>query len=271
MDNVDVVYGLEPPPTSELRMIIQGAVPREAESRARVAITEIIDSCNLPVWSARVRLTRYDDREVIDPVVSQVNADVNGWFVRVQVEAPTASQSVDRLAERLRARIGWIERQREAQWSSPHDIAAHAWDEEIAPAWRPSYLSRLPGERRIVRHKTCSIQATTVDQAALDMNLLDQDFTLFTEAGSKQDSVLYRSGSTGYRLAQVSSRGPRPLRPFRLPLTISPQPAALVSVPLAVDRLNRTGLPFLFFLDTESGHSRVLYRRYDGHYGLLSA
>ena len=35
------------------------------------------------------------------------------------------------------------------------------------------------------------------------------DFHLFTEAGTGQDSVLYRSGPTGYRLAQLVPRRKR--------------------------------------------------------------
>jgi hypothetical protein len=36
----------------------------------------------------------------------------------------------------------------------------------------------------------------------------------------------------------------------------------------AVERLNETGEPFLFFVDDRVGGS-VLYRRPDGHYGLI--
>jgi hypothetical protein len=34
-------------------------------------------------------------------------------------------------------------------------------------------------------------------------------------------------------------------------------------------QLDATGLPFLFFAEPTSGRGRVLYRRYDGHYGLV--
>ena len=37
--------------------------------------------------------------------------------------------------------------------------------------------------------------------------------------------------------------------------------------------LERTkgGEPFVFYLDPETGRGRVLYIRYDGHYGLITA
>jgi hypothetical protein len=37
-----------------------------------------------------------------------------------------------------------------------------------------------------------------------------------------------------------------------------------------VARLNETELPFRFFKDAESGRGSVMYRRFDGHYALLT-
>jgi hypothetical protein len=39
----------------------------------------------------------------------------------------------------------------------------------------------------------------------------------------------------------------------------------------AIARLNLSGEGFLFYLDPDSGRGRVLYLRYDGHYGLITA
>jgi Sigma 54 modulation/S30EA ribosomal protein C terminus len=38
----------------------------------------------------------------------------------------------------------------------------------------------------------------------------------------------------------------------------------------AAERLGFLGLPFLFFIEVAEGRAFVLYRRYDGHYGLIS-
>jgi hypothetical protein len=55
-----------------------------------------------------------------------------------------------------------------------------------------------------------------------------------------------------------------------VPVTISNQPAPLLTTDEAVERLNMTGLPFVFYLDADHVAGRVLYRRYDGHYGLAT-
>jgi hypothetical protein len=39
----------------------------------------------------------------------------------------------------------------------------------------------------------------------------------------------------------------------------------------AVERLNETDERSLFYVDAESDRGAVLYRRYDGHYGVIEA
>ena len=38
----------------------------------------------------------------------------------------------------------------------------------------------------------------------------------------------------------------------------------------AVTHLDLGGDPFVFFVDAGTARARVLYRRYDGHYGLIT-
>lgn len=112
--------------------------------------------------------------------------------------------------------------------------------------------------------------ACTIDEAALEMELLDYRFHLFTEKGSGIASVLYRSGPTDYRLAQVVAVSPEQLAPFELPVTFSSQPAPCITVEAATERLGILDLPFLFFIDAAQGRASLLYHRYDGHYGLIT-
>ncbi|TCN31175.1 sigma 54 modulation/S30EA-like ribosomal protein [Kribbella orskensis] len=81
--------------------------------------------------------------------------------------------------------------------------------------------------------------------------------------------MIYRGGETGYRLAMMTPPGPHQLATFRLPLTISTQPAPSLTVADAVARLNLLDLPILFFRDADRNRCAVLYHRDDGHYGLI--
>ncbi len=97
---------------------------------------------------------------------------------------------------------------------------------------------------------------------------MDYDFHLFTDVGTGEDSVLYRSG----RRATASPRSipPHLVGPAAVQLTVSDLPAPRMNGGEAKQRLDLTGFPFVFFADAATGRGNVLYHRYDGHYGLIS-
>ena len=79
------------------------------------------------------------------------------------------------------------------------------WRHQTEPT-RPGYFPRPVDERRVIRRKSFTLAPCTVDEAAVEMDLLDHDFHLFTEKGTAFAGVLYRAGPTGYRLALVIRR-----------------------------------------------------------------
>jgi len=240
------------------------------ENYARTKIGELGRFTHQPVLHAHVKLGEYGDPAVERRVVAQANLDVNGRLVRAEVQATTAREAVDLLQARLRHRLErsaehWEAKRGGMPWAGPHE-----WRHQSEPTHRPNYFPRPDSERRIMRHKSYSLPTITVEEAALEMELMDYDFHLFTEEGTKQDSVLYRGGPTEYRLAQVNPEFASKLAPFELSLSISAQPAPRLTVVQAVERIGLLGLPFLFFVDTSRDRGSVLYHRYDGHYGLIT-
>jgi hypothetical protein len=178
------------------------------------------------------------------------------------------TEAVDALEARLRSRLERSAEHWEARRGRRYHADPHEWRHgDPASKWQP-WFPRLAEERRVIRHKSFTLARCTVDEAAAEMDELDYDFHLFTEQGSGQDSVLYRAGPTGYRLAQLVPQ-PDVVPPGKLPLTISEQLAPLLSTEEAIQRLNMTGLPFVFYCDGDHGRGRLLYHRYDGHYGLI--
>ena len=259
---------LEPANALEVDVTTHGRLPGAADY-ARSKISEIVGVTRLPVLHARVRLTRHPDPAVRQPVVAQANLDVDGRLVRAQVEAATAREAVDRLDDRLRRRLEKTSGHWEARRGRQPEAVPHKWRRQSEATRRPSYFPRPADDRQIIRRKSFTLAACTVDDAAREMELLDYDFHLFTEKGTGIASVLYHDDS-GYRLAQVIAVSPDQLAPFELPLTFSSQSAPCITVEQATERLGILGLPFLFFIDAAQGRASVLYRRIDGHYGLIS-
>ena len=256
--------------TAEIRVSLDESIPEDVTPEVQRRVGAVLDHLRQPVLAARVRITRHGDPAVPRPVSAQANVDVNGRLVRVQVEAETVGEALAQLEEKLRhaaerAAARWKDRTDRKPSPGPHE-----WRHIDEPASHPSYFPRPAEERRVLRHKAFGLAVCTVEEAAFDMDALDYDFHLFTELGSGEDSVLYRAGPTGYRLAQLTP-APEKVESGSLPLTISERPAAVLSTAAAVDRLNLSGRPFLFFRPPDGHHrGRVLYRRYDGHYGLIT-
>ncbi|MDD4866912.1 MAG: HPF/RaiA family ribosome-associated protein [Mycobacterium sp.] len=240
------------------------------EEYARTKIGKLGRYTHQPVLHAHVKLREHGDPAVARPVIAQANLDVDGRPVRAQVEGTTAREAVDRLETRLRQQLERLAEHWEAKRGGTPKAGPYEWRRQSEPSHRPQYFSRPEGERRIIRHKTYSLPTCTVEEAAFEMELLDYEFHLFTEAGTGQDSVLYRSGPTEYRLALVDPQSADKLPPSEMPLSISPQPAPRLTVDQAIERIGLLGVPFLFFVDSDRNRGSVLYHRYDGHYGLIA-
>ena len=257
------------PADLDVDVTTHGRLPGAADY-ARSKIGGLGRLTHRPVLYARVKLTRHPDPTVERPVLAQANLDVDGRLVRVQVEGVTAREAIDGLESRLRHRLERTAEHWEALRGKVPVAGGHEWRHQSEPTHRPGYFPRSADERRIVRRKAFTPAVCTVDEAAVELDLLDYEFHLFTERGTGMASVLYRAGPTGYRLAQVIPASPEQLAPFELPLTISAQPAPCITVEQATERLGLLGLPFLFFIDAAQGRASVLYHRYDGHYGLIT-
>jgi Sigma 54 modulation/S30EA ribosomal protein C terminus len=46
--------------------------------------------------------------------------------------------------------------------------------------------------------------------------------------------------------------------------------ARRLTLPAALGVLDHSDAPFVFFANTDTGRGNVLYRRHDGHYGLIT-
>lgn len=259
----------ELPPVVDVEVTTHGQLP-DAADYARSKIGVLGRYTHRPVLHARVKLSRHPDPAVERPVVAQANLDVDGRLIRAQVQEATAREAIDRLEARLRQRLERAAEYWEARRGRLPAAGPHKWRHESEPMHRPSYFPRPADERRVMRRKSFAMAPCTVDEAALEMDLLDYDFHLFNEKGTGSAGVIYRAGPTGYRIALVAPADGNQLSPFELPVTVSTQPAPCITVEQAAERLGLLGLPFLFFIDAAQGRASVLYHRCDGHYGLIT-
>ncbi|WP_250549039.1 HPF/RaiA family ribosome-associated protein [Pseudonocardia sp. H11422] len=230
-----------------------GELPAGALGYLRRKIVALLRLAPEPVPGVRLRLTRLPDPVVTQPVIAQANVDLGGHILRVQVTADTAGEAADLLAARLRPRL--------ERAATRHSRRHRPTDPSADPA-------APPGQAPVLRRKSYTLARCSVDEALAEMDELDYDVHLFTEEGSGQDSVVYRDVA-GPRLAQLDPR-PERVAPHTATVSVSSHPAPVLSTEDALHRLAVTGLPFLFYRDREADRGHLLYRRFDGDYGVVT-
>ena len=108
-----------------------------------------------------------------------------------------------------------------------------------------------------------------VDEAAFDMDQLDFDFYLFRDRVSGHDALLERRSDGSYRLTRLRSTAITHT-PTTLTLEHAEHGAPTLVLDEAIERIGADGERFVFFANSATGRGNVLYRRYDGHYGLIA-
>jgi hypothetical protein len=108
-----------------------------------------------------------------------------------------------------------------------------------------------------------------VDEAIEDLEILDHDFHLFTDESTGADCLVRRLGDGTYLLdvlepsvaADISSAAT---------VTVRVLGSQDLNLHEAQEILDLSGEPVLFYRDVATGRGNAIYRRYDGHYGLIS-
>jgi ribosome-associated translation inhibitor RaiA len=233
----------------ELEIVTRGSVPPSLRYYAEEKVRKVATIARRPVLFGRVALTEHENPSAERPAVAKASLDVSGRQVRVHTAAPTMTEAIDLLADRLERRLAIISEHLEAARSKTGIAESGEWHHGDLPIERPAHFPRPIDEREVVRHKTFELAALTPTEAALDMELMDYDFHLFTNVETGRDTVIFwQEGKVG----------------------LLEQPAELTAAQ-AKERLEVGGEPFVFYLDPDSGRGAVLYHRYDGHYGLITA
>lgn len=249
---------VEKDPGFEVNVKTQGDLPEDARDYARERIGHLQKYLKDPVLFAKVKLTQVPNPSVGRPSIAEAVLDVNGRPLRAHVAASRMHEAIDLLERRLRDRI---------EHEHEHRKALREPAAVVTP--RPEFFPRAADDRQVVTHKTFTDGPLTVDEAAWDLEQLDYDFYLFRDADTGVDSVLYRRGAGGYGLRHLDGAHDHDGK-YAVSFVIEDGTAPTLTVDEAVERLDLGQEPFVFFRHAESGRGSLVYRRYDGHYGVLA-
>ncbi len=282
---VDRSFGLTPRGRRALRLDLQqggarraelavpvhvtarGQVSQRARHAAQEKLAKLARLAPHPVLSSRATLVREADPALERPAIAKATMDVSGRIVRAHVAAPEMSEAIDLLVERLRGRLTELTERETARRREPGIAEPGRWRHGDLPTHRSPYSPRPREERRLVRRKTFALEPMSVEEAVWEMQMLDHDFHLFTNASTGEENVVYVGDEGAVRLKQISPSDGT----FVEPVGLDPAPAPVLEIGDAIEALDVENGPFLFFVDRACGRGAVLYRRFEGHYGLIAA
>lgn len=258
----------ESAPTTELNYHDEGPVPESVRDEAAAMVEKLASMTSRPIIFARVKAMVDEDRNPDEDSIVQGTIDVSGKMIRAQAAADTPLQALQILEQRLERRLHRLAERREQRNERPPHTPEGTWRSGDLPSKRPGYFDRPPEEREIIRRKTYpSDERITVEEAVFDLDVLDYRFFLFTDVSDGTPSVVYeRDGAVLLRRID----GTQPAKDaLRFSIDVNDTPAPSISVEDAIERIGLSDEAFIFFQDSEGQTPRVLYRRYDGHYGLV--
>lgn len=253
-------------PRVTIETVVRGPVPESVVSYAASQVDHVLDYANHPVLGARLVLTQSQDPAMERPARAEASFDVNGTQLRAHAIASDMTGAVDLLEAKLRKNLRQYQDRQRTRHRGIGVSAEHQWRHGDLPTVREAHFPRPPQDREIVRRKTFALAPMTPDEAAYEMGLLGHDFYLFTDSRSGRDAVVYVDGEGRFAI-----RGEAVPNDQSASLVEMVGSAPMLSESEAVARLDLSGEPFVFYLDRETGRGRVLYLRYDGHYGLITA
>lgn len=217
-----------------------------------------------PVTFARLKLKLEPHRSIENSAVVETMLDLKGLAVRARAAAPTMHEAADMLQQRLSRKLDALDSRKELVRRLQAGEPEGEWRHESVPSERPDYFPRPADERQVVRHKSFSFGTLTPKDAVAEMEALEHDFHLYSDAETGQDAVVFRTLDGAYALSRSGNAGTTPEG-----IEEGPEPPEM-GLAEAENRLGLSGEPFLFFINAATGRGNVLYLRYDGHYGLIS-
>lgn len=221
-----------------------------------------------PVIHATLELSIEPNPAQERPAAAKASVDISGRVVRAHIADAELETAVGLMCDRLRRNIRRLAERRETAARRSGRAGDGEWRHGDLPTDRPEFFPRSVEERELVRHKSYSILSLTPEEAAFEMEMLGYDFHLFTDSVTDSDCVIARRAdgelelvSGDVQVGQTSDGEPN-----GLPVRHAPS----MSQSEALAMLDASTVSFVAFVDGSDDRMRLVYRRYDGHYGLVA-
>jgi ribosomal subunit interface protein len=251
----------------EVEVTVRGEVDPEVSEYAKERIGTVDRLIDEPIKHARVVLTQASNTRIVQGSRAEAEIGLDDQIIRASVAGVEPMGAIDQLTQRLERKLRtWLDRRRDIARRG-RERAAGEWREAQFSEARPRHFSRPPEEREVTRRKTFAATPLTPAEAAEEMEFLDHDFYLFTDAETGADAVAYHRDDG--RLGVIGPSGigwsGETDGIVHEESRIS-DPSELEAVVTEMNALNHR---FMYFTNAVTERGNVIYLRYDGHYGLI--
>jgi len=248
---------------ADVQVTFRGPIPDELHAVAGREIAKAAEVTKGPVLSARVVVKQETAPHVESPARAEAEVVLPGHTVRARSVAASPAAAIDDVAERLHDRlVRFVDRLASAA-RVPAEHEPGEWRHANFSPPPPPHPMRPVGERAVVRRKSFLLDPISEVEAAAEIEQLDHAFFLFNDAEAGCDAVIYRADDGRLRVIVAD---PAKAGGLREPSRIS-RPIDLARALAEMDAVDHR---FMFFVNANTGRANVLYRRYDGNYGLIA-
>ena len=153
------------------------------------------------IMDVHVTLEREKHREIAD-----ITIQVNGVMMHGEEETDDIFTSIDLVVDKIEKQIKkhkarLINRRLRARRDGAEHSIRYKMD-----LLSGEELEQGTPQPRVIRTKTLAIKPLSLDEALMQMDLLNQDFLVFRNAGSEQINVLYRRPDGDYNLVEPETQ-----------------------------------------------------------------
>lgn len=148
---------------------------------------------------AEVELTHERNTSNPEPEVAEATMFINGSVLKAREASGDMYASIDRMTDKLERQVKRYRGRQVARWHGQKKGAA-----EDAPGFEEEPVAQdlEEIETRIVRTKQFQMKPMSPEEAALQMDLLDHTFYVFTRADTGDINVVYRRRDGNYGLIE---------------------------------------------------------------------
>ncbi len=147
---------------------------------------------------AEVELVHARNRSVVDAEVAEATLFINGTVLKATEASEDMYASIDRMADKLERQVRRYRGRQIDRWQGQRE--RHAQEETPQPVIVEEEADEI--EARIVRTKQFQMKPMSPEEAALQMELLDHAFFVFTSADTGEINVVYRRRDGNYGLIE---------------------------------------------------------------------